>query len=111
MAEIGYEKEKELLDRSIELREKAYKAAANGTATPTQMAIVDAYPGLKTGFLAGIFNHSANMKLDAEFWLRDLVEIKQKGTTRAIKISQDTDLQQADRAFRGERVMRPKMTT
>jgi hypothetical protein len=74
------------------------------------MAIVDAYPGIKTSFLSGLFNKAANERLEAEFEARDKKEYEATGTTAALKISHDPDLQESDRFHMGVQKTRPKMT-
>jgi hypothetical protein len=104
------EAENKALAESKRLREAAYKAYAKGRASPSQGAIVEAYPGVKTGLLSGIFNKSANALLEISFDARDRAEYQTTGTTTALKISNNADLADADRVFRGSHKGAPKRT-
>jgi len=105
------EAEEKAIAESKRLREEAYRAYMKGRASPSQMAIVEAYPGIKTGFLSGFFNKSANALQEIVFVARDRAEYQTTGTTTALKVSINADLTEADRVYRGSHKGLPKRTT
>lgn len=96
------EKEETIVKRSKLLRESAHLAELADMASPSDNAILDAYPGIKAtnGFFSKLFNKAANERLEQEFEARDRRDYKATGTTAALKISQDPKLKEDDQIYK-----------